>query len=390
MSYVQSIFEKLHKIPEGGFEEIETSALLAKELYKMGYDVQTGVAKTGIIATLDSGKPGPVLGVRADMDALRHEVNGKVEYRHTCGHDAHSAMLLAAAKTLMEEGIERGKLLLIFQPAEEILGGARSMVESGKLKELTDIVGIHIRPVQECRVGEATSALWHAAAAPVSIYIQGLMSHGARPHLGINAAETAVLIANAIKMIEADPRIPYSIKVTKINTGEGAGNAIPDSASMYLDVRCQDNDEMEKIIEKLKDAIEHAAKATGAKVEYNIAFKPGATYDPEVMQINAKAIRDVLGDEGLLPDIVTPGSEDFHEFTRNLGIRAGYIGLGAGATPGLHHPDMTFDHQALDYGQLILEQVIRYYLSEPFGEIDIVSKRHPMHSATAFDGPKCT
>lgn len=362
MSYVETIFKQLHQIPEPGFEEVKTSALLAAELEKMGFDVQTGIAKTGILATLDSGKPGPVLGLRADMDALKYEFDGKVEYRHTCGHDAHSSMVLAAAKTISEEGIDKGKLVIVFQPAEELLGGALAMIETGKLSELTDIVGIHLRPVQDCQLGEATAALWHSAAAPTRIQIKGLTSHGARPHLGVNAVETAVLIANAVNMIHANPNISHSLKVTNINTGSGAGNAIPEFASMYLDVRSQDNEEMEKIIEKLRVAIESAAQATGAQVDVDIAFCPGADYAPEAVAINAKAIQAVLGEEGLVPDIINPGSEDFHFFAKKLGIRAGYIGLGSGAAPGLHHPDMSFELEALGYGQRILEQVVRYYL----------------------------
>ncbi len=363
MSYVQTIFEQLHRIPEPGFEEVKTSALIVEELEKAGFAVER-VAQTGILATLESGKPGPVLGIRADIDALTYEFDGKIEHRHTCGHDAHSSMALAAVKAIKEEGIDRGKLVAIFQPAEEILGGAKAMIQSGKLAELSDIVGIHIRPEQDCKLGEATPALRHSAAAPVRIHIKGLTSHGSRPHLGINAVETAVLIAHAVSLIHGNPNVAHSLKVTKINTGDGAGNAIPESASMYIDVRAQTNEEMEKLLEKLKAAIEHSAQVTGAEVEYEIGFCPAAQYAPEAIEINRKAIRDVLGEEGLLPEVLNPGSEDFHFFARELGVRAGYIGLGANATPGLHHPEMTFDRKALEYGQKILEQVIRYYLKD--------------------------
>ncbi len=363
MGYVQDIFEQLHRIPEPGFQEVKTSALIEDELKKMGFAVER-VAATGLLATLDSGKSGPVLGVRADMDALAYEMDGIIEYRHTCGHDAHSAMVLAAVRTIKGEGIDRGKLVAVFQPAEEILGGAKALIQSGKLSELTDIVGIHIRPNQEGRTGEATAALRHSAAAPVKIRIKGLASHASRPHLGVNAAEAAVLIAHAVSLIHADPNVAHSIKVTKINTGDGAGNVIPDSASVYIDVRAQNNEVMETIIEKLRAAISQSVKAIGAEVEYQIDFCPAAEFSEETVEINRKAICDVLGEEGLLPEILTPGSEDFHFFAKELGVRAGYIGLGADVTPGLHHPDMTFDRKALDFGRRILEQVIRYHLQE--------------------------
>lgn len=357
--YVQQIYNKLHTIPERGHLEYKTSEFIAGELEKIGYKVTKNVGTTGVIAVLDSGEPGPVLGIRADMDALPYEVDGKTEYRHTCGHDSHSSMVLAAAKEIFASGIKKGKLYFIFQPAEELLDGSETIINSGLINDINEIVGIHLRPIQECKLGYAIAALWHSAAAPVQIKVKGVGAHGARPHLGVNAVEAAVHIVNAINSIKANPSISHSIKVTKINTGEGANNAIPDDAGMYIDVRCTDNNEMQNIIEKIKSSIEAAVKINGAEAEYTIDLCPAAEYDQDMIDTNAEAIVEVLGEKALIRDLYTAGSEDFHFYTKRLGCKASYIGLGADLTPGLHHKDMTFDKNAMYDGVDILIKVIR-------------------------------
>lgn len=357
--YVQMIFNKLHAIPEPGHKEYKTSEFIANELENIGYKVYKNVGdSTGVIAVLESGQSGPVLGIRADMDALSYEIDGQIEYRHTCGHDAHSSMVLAAAKEIYSTGITKGKLYFIFQPAEELLTGAKSIIDSGLINDITEIVGIHLRPIEESRYGQAAAALWHSAGAPTEIKLKGVGAHGARPHLGVNAVEAAVLVANAINTIKANPNISHSIKITKINTGKGASNAIPDEAYMFVDIRCIDNNEMMTIIDKLKNSIELSARANGASVEYSIGFCPGAEYDEELIETNAKAIIDVLGQKGLIRNLYTAGSEDFHFYKKQLGCKASYLGLGADLTPGLHHKDMTFNKDALYDGVNILVNVI--------------------------------
>lgn len=356
--YVQEVFGVIHETPEPGNEEFLTSAYLAGELEKYGFKTTRGLAGgTGVLGELDSGKPGPVLGLRADMDALTYDIGGKLEHRHTCGHDAHCAMVMAAAREIAGKGITRGKLYIIFQPAEEKLTGAIEVISSRLLDDMTEIVGIHLRPVEEARLGQAAAALWHSASAPTTIKIKGVSAHGARPHLGTNAADAAILCVNAINAIHANPRVTHSIKVTQLATGAGAINIIPDEAIVGVDVRSMENDEMESVIAKLKRAAEGAAAAVGATAEIDIQYCPGAVYDDGMRKVNAEAIKNVLGEEGLLPDIITPGSEDFHFFAKELGCKAGYIGLGADLTPGLHNRDMKFNTDAMYAGAEILAAV---------------------------------
>jgi amidohydrolase len=146
--------------------------------------------------------------------------------------------------------------------------------------------------------------------------------------------------------------------VTKINTGAGPDNAIPDEANMYVDVRCIENNEMETILEKLRIAIESTAKANGANVEYTIDLCPAAEYTDELIETNSEAIKETLGEKGLIKNLYTAGSEDFHFYAKRLGCKAGYLGLGSDLTPGLHHKDMKFNREAMYYGVDILIKVI--------------------------------
>lgn len=357
--YAPEVFRFIHEVPEPANEEFRTSAYLADELEKYGYKVTRKLAGgTGVLGVLDSGKPGPVFGLRADMDALTYEIDGKIEYRHTCGHDANCAMVMATAREIAQRGISRGKLYIIFQPAEERLTGCLQVISSGLLNDMTEVLTIHLRPIQEARMGQAVAAVRHSASAPARIKIKGVGAHGAKPHLGTNAAEAAALCVMAINSIHTNPNVVSSIKTTQLSTGACLINVIPDEVTMGVDIRSMDNDEMDNIIAKVRRAVEGAVAAAGATAEIDMQHCPGAILDGEMIKNNAEAIKAVLGEEGLLPDLMNPASEDFYFFPKELGCKAGCIGLGADAAPGLHHKDMTFNTDAIYNGVDILVRIV--------------------------------
>lgn len=354
--YIYEVFDHLHSIPEAGYEEIQTSAFLKKEIKKAGYTI-TGEAGTGFVALLDSGNEGPSLGLRTDMDALRFTMNGEDVNIHACGHDANMTMTLAAGKTIAEKGIKRGKLFLVCQPAEEVLGGALSMIDSGLTDEIEEMIGIHLRPIQEARLGEATPALCHGASTKMDVTITGKASHGARPHLGTNAIEAAVIAVNSINSVKLDPRVPHSIKITRINGGGKSHNIIPDKATFTTDIRAQTNEVKEELFRKVRKAVENSVKALDADCE--IIFDrgcPAAQYDNGMIATVRESIEEVLG--AALDPIITPGGEDFHFYATEKGIKTAYIGLGADLIPGLHSPEMTFDRKALPIGAEILVKAV--------------------------------
>jgi amidohydrolase len=362
---IQATYDALHAMPEVGFTEHRTSAWLAERIKAAGFNVMTGVGGTGVVATLKGKEPGPTVALRADMDALAYTLNGKDVCVHSCGHDAHSSMVLTAAEELAKAGIRRGTLKILFQPAEEILFGALKMIEAGALDDVDVVIGMHLRPIQEAKTGQATPALYHGSSYIMEATINGRTAHGARPHLGVNAIDAAAAVVNAVNAIHLNPVVPWTCKVTKLHAGGATLNAIPDKAEMALDLRTQQNAAMETLIEKAEKAIKAAAATVGATAETHIkGGVPGAEYHPEMIELAREAIRAVLGEQGLLDPIVTPGGEDFHYFVKKRPkLKACYVGLGCDLTPGLHDPTMTFDRSAMIYGTDILLHMTRKLLN---------------------------
>jgi amidohydrolase len=357
---VQELYSILHAMPELGLKEVRTAAFLAEQLKTAGYAVETGLSGTGVIGVLRGERPGPVLALRADMDALEHDIGGKKRAIHSCGHDAHSAMVLSVAEQTSRRKLAAGALKILFQPAEETLAGALGLIEAGAIADVDVMVGIHLRPEQEAKRGQATPALYHGSSCRIETTIEGQAAHGGRPHLGVNAIDAAAAVVNAINAIHMNPVVPSSIKVTKLLAGGAATNLIPDRAEMAMDVRAQENGLMNELLRKADAAISSAAASVGANAVTTIKRgPPAAEYDEEMVGLARDAIVAVLGEAGLLPPIVTPGAEDFHFYIqRKPTIKATYIGLGCDLTPGLHHPQMRFDVGALMSGVSILQNIV--------------------------------
>lgn len=353
----QEIFDTyhhLHAIPEKGWEEVETSKYLSKRLEEAGFEVTRNVGDTtGVIGTLKGKEEGPVFAVRADMDALAF----KDAVIHACGHDANCTMVLNAALQIAKAGIKRGTLKIVFQPAEEVLGGSQAILASGLLEGVDEMVGIHLRPIQEAKLGQATAALWHGSSGFINAQVKGLASHGARPHLGTNAIDGAAAVVNAINAIKLNPTVPYSIKTTKLIAGGSSSNLIPDTADMTFDIRAQSNEAMEELINKAMRAIKEGAATVGAEATAKLeGGVPAAEYDEEMIKRTEKAIKAVLGE--VLDPIYTPGGEDFHYYSTKGNIKTGFVGLGADLEPGLHHPEMKFNLEALIHGTKIISYLI--------------------------------
>lgn len=355
-NYVREIFDILHKMPEAAMLEYRTAEFLANEIRAMGYDVREGVGGTGVIAVLESGNPGPVIGLRADMDALTYQIGDKLECRHTCGHDAHAAMVLASAKMVAERGIKNGKIVVLFQPGEEPILGALAMIGSGQIDKLgiDELYGIHLRPIGEMAVGTVTPALYHSASGRLRIQI--LLG---RTDCRMNAVEAMVLAVHAVNMIHMNPTIHYSIKATHMNVRPLTSTQTPERVELIIDLKHQDTEMYEQMEKKAIHAIESATASIGAKaVAERINYVPGAVYSKEAIRTARQAIIDVLGEAACLPSVETTGGDDFHYFVRHLGCKATYLGLGADASPGLHHQDMTFNADCLDYGVRILTDIV--------------------------------
>jgi len=357
---VLELYSVLHEMPEAAFAEHKTSAFLAKQLKAAGYAVRTGVGETGVTGKLDSGKPGPVVALRADMDALSHTIDGKDVAIHSCGHDAHSSMTLTAATEIARRGLKAGALKIVFQPAEEVLTGALKMIDDGAIADVDVLIGMHLRPIQEAKKGQATPALYHGASYILEGSIKGKAAHGARPHLGVNVIDAAASVVGAVNAIRTNPMVPSSVKVTKLQAGGSALNVIPDNAYLAIDLRSQENGLMEDLIQKVTRTVEAAAATVGAEATVTVkGGVPAAEYTSDIIETAKQAITDVLGQKALLPPIITPGGEDFHYFIkRKPTLKVGYVGLGCDLTPGLHNPSMKFDKSAMEDGVKILLHMV--------------------------------
>ncbi|WP_282139823.1 M20 peptidase aminoacylase family protein [Cytobacillus oceanisediminis] len=353
------VFNHLHENPEVSWREYKTTEYLRKFLESRGFQVQLFGDCPGLVVEVGEGSP--CVALRADMDALWQEVDGKFQANHSCGHDAHMTMGVGAMLLLKKAGFpKKGKLKFIFQPAEEKGTGALKMIEHGVLDDVDYLYGVHLRPIQEIRDGEASAAIYHGAARFLTGEIIGEDAHGARPHLGQNAIEIGASFIHEIKNIHLDPMVPHTAKMTKFHAGSDSGNIIPGKASFSLDLRAQTNEIITALGEKIDTITEYLSKLYGVKISLEMkANVAAAEVNEEAQKYLEMAIVDVLGAGQLREPIVTSGGEDFHFYTlKKPNIKATMLGLGCDLKPGLHHPDMTFNREAIYSGMEILAKAV--------------------------------
>ncbi|HEY9577832.1 MAG TPA: M20/M25/M40 family metallo-hydrolase, partial [Pseudobacillus sp.] len=220
--------------------------------------------------------------------------------------------------------------------------------------------GVHLRPIQELSFGQASPGIQHGAAKFIAGEIIGEDAHGARPHLGKNAIEIGSSLIQALQQIHMDPSIPYSVKMTKFQSGGESSNIIPGKATFSIDVRAQTNAVMTALTEKIIQACKGIEVMHGAVIHLETkAETAAAIISEEASMIMYEAISKVLGAEHAVSPIVTTGGEDFHFYTvKRPKVKAAMLGLGCDLKPGLHHPEMTFQLDALYSGIEILTETI--------------------------------
>ncbi|RSK28378.1 amidohydrolase [Bacillus sp. HMF5848] len=357
----------LHTHAEVSWKELHTTDFLQKQLNSLDIESLTFEEHTGVVGLWGDSQSAKKIGIRADMDALWQLVDGSWQANHSCGHDAHMTMVLYAITCLKECGYTPpGQVKVVFQPAEETGNGAKAILKRGILDDLDALVGIHVRPIQEMSYGKASPAIYHGATTLMKGRIFGVQSHAARPHLGVNVIDSFAAIVAAVNAIKLDPTIAYSAKVTTVRAGSDNINTISDFAEFGIDLRAQTNEAMEQLVTKVTDAIVAAGAANGAKVEYEIAATMVAAEPNEGMEkLVSTVITEVLGSDALVAPPVTPGGEDFHFYATELPhIQATLVGLGTDLAPGLHHPNMTFNREAILDGVKILALTLVKWFEE--------------------------
>lgn len=345
----------LHQHPELGFDCVQTAAFVAERLRAFGVDeIHEGIAKTGLVALIHGRGKGPVIGLRADMDALPIEeatglghastVPGKM---HACGHDGHTTMLLGAARYLAETRNFAGSVALIFQPAEEDGGGGGVMVDEGIMDRfgITQVYAIHNAPGFPEGVFVTGPGPVLAAVDTFHIHVKGVGGHAANPHETKDPIPCAVSIVQAIQTIVSRNHYAQDdlvISVTQIHAGS-AENIVPDKVYVNGTVRTFDPAVQDMVERRMTEIVAGQAASFGIKAElvYDRHY-PATVNDVEKSEFAADTAREIVGDKVIYKEGREMGAEDFSYM---LQARPGaFIFLGQGEDgPSLHQPDYDFN-----------------------------------------------
>ena len=386
----------IHQHPELGNRETRTAKKIAQHLRKLGLEVQTGIAHTGVVGVLEGGKPGPVVALRADMDALpvveqtglpyaskeRAEYNGQeVGVMHACGHDTHVAILMGAAEVLADvrEHIP-GTVKFIFQPAEEgppedEEGGAAMMVREGVLSNdpaPEAIFGLHV--TQGWATGQigVRPAGAMAAADTLRILVKGRQTHAAQPWAGIDPIVAAAQIVVALQTIpsrQIDVTLaPAIVSIGTINGGVRS-NIIPDEVEMTGTIRTFDPAMRETILSNIARTAQNVAEASGAtaEVEFGDGGLPVTYNDPELTGKMRSTLEDVVGVENVQQSPMVTGAEDFAFYQEQIPGMFFFLGARNPDVPRQeavpnHSPFFTADEDALLYGVRAMSHLAVDYL----------------------------
>ncbi len=357
---------RLHQYPELGFREQQTAEFISQKLQEWGVDHQAGIAQTGVVATIPGKHPGPVLAIRADMDALPVQEENTVPYRsqydgvmHACGHDGHTAIALGTANYLAQHRDFAGTVKLIFQPAEEGPGGAKPMIEAGVLEHPTvdAIVGLHLWNNLPLGIVGVRSGPLMAAVELFRCKILGKGGHGAMPHQTVDAVVVSAQVVNALQTIVArtvNPLDAAVVTVGELHAGS-AMNVIAGTAEMSGTVRYVTPALADTIARRVEQVIAGVCQTYGAtyELDYWHLYPPVLNDQGMTQLVQSVAEAVVETPAGVVPECQTMGGEDMSFFLQ--AVPGCYFFLGA-ANPERdlayphHHPRFDFDEAALGMG----------------------------------------
>jgi amidohydrolase len=367
----------VHAHPELGFEEHRTADFVAQKLESFGIPVVRGVGKTGVVGVLKEGNETRSVGLRADMDALPILEENTFAHRstrdgcmHACGHDGHTTMLLGAAKYLAETRNFRGQVNLIFQPAEEGIGGARAMIEDGLFEQFPcdQLFAMHNAPGMPVGVFGATEGTVTAAGAFFDIDVHGTGAHGAFPHDAVDPVIIAAELVGALQTVvsrNVKPGRAAVVSVTQIHGGD-AYNVIPASARLSGTVRTFSIEVMQLVERRMRELAQGVASAHGAsaQLDFRTIFHP-VVNDARATRTAASVCDGLVGSDRVLRDLPPgTGSEDFSFMLEQ--VPGCYLLLGNGdgddARP-VHNPGYDFNDEASVYGASFFAGVVEHVLA---------------------------
>lgn len=374
----------LHMHPELSNREEQTARLMAERLRALGLEeIKTSVGRHGVTALLRGTRPGPVVAVRADMDALPIQENIDVPYRsqnagvkHACGHDVHMTVQLGVAEVLskMRDQIS-GTIKFIFQPAEEgppagEAGGAPLMIKEGALENPrpSAIFGLHVMPNVEVGQISYNSGPAMASSDRLSITVRGKKVHGAYPHDGVDAIVAAAACVTALQTIRSrriDTTEPFVLSIGMMQGGNRF-NIIADEVKLEGTVRTLSEDVRQRVHEQIKQVVSGVAASHGAVAEVKIQDAAAVTYnEPQLVEETLPTISRVVGPTNVASRKPQMGAEDFSYFQKVIPGFYYFLGVGnrtKGITAMIHTPEFDVDEESLVIGVKVMSNVLLDYL----------------------------
>ena len=368
--YTRSLRRDFHQHPELGFQEVRTAGIVARELSALGLEVTTGIAKTGVVALLEGERPGPVVLLRFDMDALPIQEATGAAYSsqnpgvmHACGHDGHTAIGLTVARLLNDARSSlAGTVKFVFQPAEEGLGGAEQMVTAGVLENPKPDLCLAIHLWNELPLGwlGISPGPVMAAAEIFNLRVIGKGGHAAIPNLAVDPLVAAAQIITAVQSIisrDVSPLQSAVISITSIRAGE-TFNVIPTEARLQGTIRTYDPQVRERVQERFRQVLSGVAQALNCQVELDLqSLTPAVTNDPQIADRLAELASRVLPPGEINRNYRTMGSEDMAFLMQTIPgcfIFVGSSNHEQGLDAGHHHPRFDFDEEALVRGAALM------------------------------------
>ena len=384
-----------HQNPELSNRETRTSEIVAKHLCSLGLEVETGIAKTGVVALLKTGRPGSTIALRADMDGLPVTERTDVPFRsvarssyrgeevgvmHACGHDAHTAILMGLAEALVKAKAQlRGNILFVFQPAEEgappgEVGGASEMLKAGIFeKHKPEVVfGLHMWASLNTGIIGYRGGPFMAGSQAWKVVVTGKQTHGSRPWQGIDPILVAAqIVTNMQSVVSRQVDItqnPAVVSVGIIKSGV-RNNIIPDSAEMIGTIRTFDPKQKQQIFDAMTRLVENTAEASGASAtfEFDPYANPVTYNNPELTERVLPSLQKVAGAENVKQIPLITGSEDFAYFGEKVPAFFFMVGITPKGTnvltaPANHSPLIYMDEAAIPLATRTMAQIVIDYL----------------------------